>query len=104
VDLGITGPIMEGITIPDMSIPDIITTLEHTIIAPTTIITTIITIIIVGIVAGTIGGIEIEQSIRHPPAVWLTSGTFFLIGTMAAKYPSLTRMILEAAQRIGNHT
>src|SRR5262249_29315344 len=30
--------------------------------------------------------------------------TFFLIGTKAARYPSLTRMILEAGHSIGNHT
>jgi peptidoglycan-N-acetylglucosamine deacetylase len=30
--------------------------------------------------------------------------TFFLIGTKAAKYPSLTHMILAAGHSIGNHT
>jgi peptidoglycan/xylan/chitin deacetylase (PgdA/CDA1 family) len=30
--------------------------------------------------------------------------TFFLIGTKAAKYPSLARAILEAGHSIGNHT
>src|SRR6202043_1414640 len=30
--------------------------------------------------------------------------TFFLIGTKAAKYPELTRMILDAGHTIGNHT
>jgi peptidoglycan-N-acetylglucosamine deacetylase len=30
--------------------------------------------------------------------------TFFLIGTKAARYPELTRMILEAGHTIGNHT
>jgi peptidoglycan-N-acetylglucosamine deacetylase len=30
--------------------------------------------------------------------------TFFLIGTQAAKYPNLTRMILKAGHSIGNHT
>jgi peptidoglycan-N-acetylglucosamine deacetylase len=30
--------------------------------------------------------------------------TFFLIGAKAAKYPALTRMILEAGHTIGNHT
>jgi peptidoglycan-N-acetylglucosamine deacetylase len=30
--------------------------------------------------------------------------TFFLIGAKAAKYPGLTRMILEAGHSIGNHT
>ena len=30
--------------------------------------------------------------------------TFFLIGSKAAKYPELTRMILDAGHTIGNHT
>jgi peptidoglycan-N-acetylglucosamine deacetylase len=30
--------------------------------------------------------------------------TFFLIGAKAAKYPALTRMILDAGHNIGNHT
>jgi peptidoglycan-N-acetylglucosamine deacetylase len=30
--------------------------------------------------------------------------TFFLIGTKVAKYPGLTRMILEAGHSVGNHT
>ena len=30
--------------------------------------------------------------------------TFFLIGSKAAKYPALTRMILDAGHTIGNHT
>jgi hypothetical protein len=54
VDLGITDPIMEGITIPN-----IITTLAGTIIAPTNI-----RIIIVGIIGGTIGGIGIDRRRR----------------------------------------
>ena len=60
VDRGITDPIMEVITIPDMPIPDIITTREGTIIVPT-IGTTTITIIIVGIIGGTIGTIGINR-------------------------------------------